>query len=209
MITVYSGLCYLAVDVGNEAKNILFIVIVFANAVFVIIWITTYLGNVDWAVSLVKTCLIENQYIEIEHLIPYFPECPDEVAQSNKVQFLRNVLLGHQFYTTDITHKKIQELMKNHIIIRKFYEEMKNIHIQKKVNSNDPERLDEHKFHNPLSHNKAINEQDFSFSKNLEQDSIFMTTVMEDSEDINKELEVSYEDVVNNIPPDLRKKSQI
>ena len=51
--------------------------------------------------------------MKIEYLLPYFPECPYEVAQSDKDQFLRNMLLGHQFYTTDITHKTMQELMKN------------------------------------------------------------------------------------------------
>ena len=53
------------------------------------------------------------------------------------------------------------------------------------------------------------NEHDVTFSKNQEEGSIFMTTVIDDSESINEELEVSYEDVVNNIPPPLRRKSEV
>ena len=54
-----------------------------------------------------------------------------------------------------------------------------------------------------------INEQDFSFSKNPDYDSVFMTTVMDEFEGINEELEVVYEDVARNIPPSLRRKSEI
>ena len=113
MITVYTGLWYLTGDVGNESKIILFIVIIFANALFGIIWITVYLGHVEWAVSLVKKCRTEYRYIKTERFIPYFPESDDEVAQSDKDQFLSSMLLGHQFYTTYLTHKKMHELLIN------------------------------------------------------------------------------------------------
>ena len=41
---------------------------------------------------------------------------------------------------------------------------MKNTQIQ---NSSYPERLNDQEFHNPCRDNEKINEQDFSFSKNL------------------------------------------
>ena len=132
MITVYAGLWYLTGDVGNETKIFLFIVIIFSNAFFGIIWITSYLGHVDWAVSLVKNCRTESQYIEIENLIPYFPECLGVVAPPDKTIFLRDTLLGHQFYSTDLTYKKMQELMtKRYCLIQQIYKDIKNIEIQK------------------------------------------------------------------------------
>ena len=48
-----------------------------------------------------------------------------------------------------------------------------------------------------------------SFSKNPDEDSIFMTTCRDDFEGINEELDVSNDDLVNNIPPPLRRKSEI
>ena len=110
----------------------LFIVIIFSNALFGIIWITAYLGHVDWAVSLVKKYRIETQYIKIESLIPYFPKCLGEVAPYDKTIFLRDTILGHQFYSKDLTHKKMQELMtKRHYLIQQLYEDIRNIEIQK------------------------------------------------------------------------------
>ena len=53
MITCYAGLWYLTGDIGQETKVTLFIVILFANALFGIIWITAYLGHAEWAEKLV------------------------------------------------------------------------------------------------------------------------------------------------------------
>ena len=54
MITVYSGLWYLTGDLGDEAKIILFVVILFTNGVFGIVWLTAYLGHAEWAEKLVR-----------------------------------------------------------------------------------------------------------------------------------------------------------
>ena len=53
MITVYAGLWYLTHDIGEETGIILFAIMIIVNAIFGIIWITSYLGRVAWAASFV------------------------------------------------------------------------------------------------------------------------------------------------------------
>ena len=113
MITVYDGLWYLTNDVGYEVKIILFIVILFVNALFGIIWIKAYLIHAEWAVDILKKYRLESQYIKSEEFLPYFPERIAELVPFDKIQFLCDMLRGHQFYTDDITHQKMHELMKN------------------------------------------------------------------------------------------------
>ena len=60
MITVYAGLWYLTGDIGQEAKIILFVVILLINALFGIMWIKEYLGHAEWAEKLAKKFQIEN-----------------------------------------------------------------------------------------------------------------------------------------------------
>ena len=64
MITVYAGLWYLTGDIGEETSIILFIVILSVNALFGIMWITSYLGHAEWAEIVVKKIRIESLYLE-------------------------------------------------------------------------------------------------------------------------------------------------
>ena len=111
MITVYAGLWYLTGDVGYEAKIILFIAILLTNGLFGIMWIKAYLGHAEWAEKLVKTFRTEKQYIKFEYSEPYFHENNDEAVPFDKNEFLRNMLLGKQFYTAGLTLKNMEKLM--------------------------------------------------------------------------------------------------
>ena len=49
MVTVYAGLWYITGDIGEETSIVLFIVMLFVNLLFGIIWISEYLGHAEWA----------------------------------------------------------------------------------------------------------------------------------------------------------------
>ena len=70
MTTCYAGLWYLSSDIGKEAKTILFIVILSSNALFGVLWITAYLGNVEWATKWVKMLRVEKSYIKSSYITP-------------------------------------------------------------------------------------------------------------------------------------------
>ena len=92
MITVYAGLWYLSKDIGEETRIVLFAVIITFNALFGIIWITSYLSNASWAQLVVKRCRIEHEYLEPEPIIPYFPEIEIKQVPFDKIRFLSNTI---------------------------------------------------------------------------------------------------------------------
>ena len=61
--------------------------------------------------------------------------------------------------------------------------------------------------HSPHGFTDDVNDE-LSFSKDEEKDSVFMTTIV-DNEDMNELTEESYRDLVNDIPPPLQKKTTI
>ena len=60
MITVYAGLWYLTGDIGYETSIIVFVIILFANAVFGIMWIIAYVGTAEWAETIIRKLSLED-----------------------------------------------------------------------------------------------------------------------------------------------------
>ena len=61
----------------------------------------------------------------------------------------------------------------------------------------------------PEEVSEEINENEITFSKEVEFDYVQISTLIDDSEVLDEELKDSVEDLKNSIPPPLRKKSKI
>ena len=63
LLTCYAGLWYLTGDIEEETKIIVFIIIIFANLFFVIMWIIEYVGHAAWGEKLVKKIRLEKEIL--------------------------------------------------------------------------------------------------------------------------------------------------
>ena len=138
MSTVYAGLWYLSGDLRYESKIFLFIIILFANAIFGIMWITEYLSYAEWAENLVKKYRIESQYIETQYYLPYFPEYTNDHVPLDKNQYLHYALQGKNLYTDEISQESMEKIMKNRDrIIYKLYQDTINSIVPEISNDDD------------------------------------------------------------------------
>jgi len=103
MITVYAGLWYITNDIGEEAKILLFAIMVISNLFFFLIWVVAYIGNAPWAASVVRKFRLEKLYIRRKPVNPYIPETEsrENLVPRRKGSFLRHFLCGDYFYLDD------------------------------------------------------------------------------------------------------------
>ena len=104
------------------------------------------------------------------------------------------MLLGNIPYTEDFTQERMEYMMKNKST---FMHTLYNDVIDVAMETHSPHGLIE-----------EINDNEISFSKEEDHDSVFSTTML-DNEEINEVTEETYGDLVNNIPPPLRKKTTL
>ena len=105
--TLYFGLWYLSGDIySEEAKIILFALIILSNLCFLMKWVIAYIRHAAWAVSIVKRFKLEKKYVDCEELKELLPQ--------STVRGVKDMYDLRQQHVRDVVNGKLHYYAKKH-----------------------------------------------------------------------------------------------